>query len=277
MKFDRVLGTVGFVMCWAIMSALGCVSLKVEADEIDLGSEPASDFYPEDACLEMDEETGLRLDLCTNNFEVSHIVTVARHETVGAKPDPVNLLGPPIVTLQWREILNGATVVAKNKDSLNDVACNVRFLPSKSLPDNMGIVMDEPPRPFKDADLNGTNLDHIDSIQKYNLVRHNVEEWVKVIGNVGICWINGHLQEVDYIWGCADPFPARSAFVKHGVHTADFGPPPSLDEEVVLWLHEIGHNKGNPHSNTAGRVMHWQPQAAYKNLSALECGRYHIQ
>jgi len=247
MKFSRACEQLLFLLCLISLSVTGCVKVSVNTDGATLPGEPPG--------CELDPNTGqvFCADACEKTYE--HTVTVAKHQSLESLN--LNLV---------HNILEEAQRAAQEAEGFSgddNVECNVAF---KLVPGGLNEITDE------DLEVVNTEREYISLMQR--------PEWVKVVKSLYVCGIPGQGIVVrDYPpadnWpsnfsGCATDYPYKLAIVEYDDQQ-------SITYHGPLWLHEMGHTRGNTHTSWEqgdSRVMYGAPTEDSRKLTCRECARY---
>ena len=237
MKFSRACELILFLLCLISLSVTGCVTVSVNTDGATLPGVPPG--------CELDPNTGqvFCADACEKTYE--HTVTVARHQSLeGLNFDIAS------------SILEEAQRVAQDEEGFladDNVSCKVSF---RLAPGGFNEITDE------DLEVVNTEQEYIALMQ--------MPEWVKAVRTLYMCAMQGQIREWPApISGCSTDYPYKLSIVTYDEQNRN-------SYNGILWLHEIGHTRGNLDIWEQGDswVMYGAPTENSRKLTCRECARY---
>ena len=240
MKFSRACELLLLLICLISFSVTGCVTVSVNTDSANQSGIPPG--------CELDPNTGqvFCADACEKTYE--HTVTVAMHQNLEE-------FNSDVVYRILEEAQNAAQK-AEGVFSNGNVECQVSF---KMVSGGMNEITEE-----EMDDTVDTEEEYISLMQR--------PEWVKVVNSLYICAINGQMVNnyPSHFSGCGTDYPYKLSIVEYDdQYPATYHGP--------LWLHEIGHTRGNIHKpweQGDSWVMYPAPTENSRKLTCRECARY---
>lgn len=268
MKFSRAYKILLFLLCLISFSVTSCVKVIVNTDGGTLpGVSPG---------CETDPNTGQLI--CANSCEQTyeHTVTVAKHQNL-------DMLDSDVVN----DILEKGQQAAQEDEgflSSESVECQLSL---KLAPGGLNVITD----PGGDGEADGDGImdltqdadgdgiidqgqdDTVDTEKEYISLMQR-PEWVKAVKSLYVCGLPGQgivIREYPSNFsGCATDYPFKLSIVEYDELQ-------SITYHGSLWLHEMGHTRGNTHTpweQGDSWVMYGAPSENSNKLSCRECARF---
>lgn len=246
------------LLCLISFSVTGCVTVSVNTDGTTLPGVTTG--------CEFDPNTGqvFCADACEHTYE--HTITVAKHQSL----ESLNL---DIVN----NILEESQLAAQEAEGFfpgdDNVECRVSFklaldgINEITVQDQQGQGLDQD----EDGIIDQGQDDTVDTEQEYISLMQR-PEWVKAVRRLYMCGIPGRgiVRFMSHISGCATDYPYKLAIVEYDEQNP-------IRYHGPLWLHEMGHTRGNTHTSWEqgdSWVMYGAPTEDSRKLSCRECARY---